>query len=92
MSGNSDDTGTLHALLERLVKFRLPRLLELKQRVDAGERLSDSDLAFLTSAVDDARHSEQFVARNPEFHALGAQIVDLYDAIVRKAIENEKGA
>ncbi len=34
----------------------------------------------------------RFVARNPEFQTLGSQIVQLYDDIIRKATENEKGA
>ena len=92
MSDKTDDEATIQVLLERLVKVRLPRALEIKQRIDGGERLGDNDIAFLKSALEDAQHGAQYVARNPEFHALGAQIVQLYEDIVRKAIENEKGA
>lgn len=92
MSDPTDDAATIQALLERLVKFRLPRTLAIKKRIDGGERLSDSDIAYLKNALEDARHGQKFVARNQEFHALGAQIVQLYDDIVRRALENEKGA
>jgi hypothetical protein len=92
MSDPTDDTGTIQALLERLLKFRLPRALELKQRVESGQRLSDADIEFLERSLEDAQNGQKFVARHPEFHALGAQIVQLYEEIVRKAIENEKGA
>ena len=92
MSDQTDDAGTIQALLERLVKFRLPRTLAIKKRIDGGERLSDSDIAFLKTALEDAQHGQKFVARNPELHALGVQIVQLYDDIVRKALENEKSA
>ena len=92
MSDKTDDEGTIQALLERLVKVRLPRALEIKQRIDGGQRLGDNDIAFLKSALEDAQHGAKYVARNPEFQALGAQIVQLYDDIVRKAVENEKGA
>ena len=92
MSDQTDDAGTIQALLERLVKFRLPRTLAIKQRVDGGEHLSDSDIAFLKNALEDAQHGQKFVARHPEFHALGAQIVQLYHDITRKALENEKDA
>ena len=56
MSKQIDDA-TVQVLLERLVKFRLPRTLDIKQRVDAGERLTDSELGFLTSTLEDAQHA-----------------------------------
>lgn len=92
MSDKTDDAATIQALLDRLVKFRLPRTLAIKQRVDGGERLTDSDIDFLKNALEEAQHGLKFVARNPEFQTLGVQIVQLYDDIVSKATENEKGA
>lgn len=92
MAEDIDDTGTMQALLERLLNFRLPRAMALKKRVDAGERLTDADIAFLKSALEDAQDGQKFVARNAEFHDLGIRIVQLYDEIVRKATENEKQA
>ena len=89
MSDQTDDAGTLQALLERLMKFRLPRALALKKRIDGGERMTDADMAFLKNALEDAHNGLRFVARNPEFQDLGSQIVRLYDEIIRKATENE---
>jgi hypothetical protein len=84
------DDATIQVLLERLTKFRLPRTLDIKQRVDAGARLTDSELGFLKDSLDDAHQAAIIVVRHPEIHALGAQIVELYDDIVRKAVENEQ--
>jgi len=84
------DEATLQALLDRLLKFRLPRALDVKQRVDRGELLSDTDMAFLKAALDDARNGQQYIVRNPEFHALGGQIMQLYEDIVSRALQNEK--
>jgi len=92
MSQHTDDMATLQTLLDRLVKFRLPRAMALKERVDAGERMTDSDIAFMKDALEDAQNGQQFVARNPEFHSLGVQLVQLYEEIVEKATENEKKA
>jgi len=92
MSQHTDDTATLQALLDRLVKYRLPRAMALKKRVDAGERMTDSDIAFMKEALEDAQDGQHFVARNPEFHALGGELVQLYEEIVEKATENEKKA
>ena len=92
MADQTDDEGTIQALLERLVKFRLPRSLDIKKRVDDGERLSESDIAFLKSALEDAQNGAKYVGRHPELHALGGQIAQLSDDIVRKGLENEKGA
>ena len=92
MSHPTDDTATLQALLERLVKFRLPRAMSLKERVDAGERMSDTDIAFMKESLEDAQDAQHFVARQPELHALGAKVAQLYEEIVEKATENEEKA
>ena len=86
------DTGTTQALLDRLVHTRLPRTLELKQRVDAGQRLSDTDLEFLKDLLEDAQRGQQFIARHPELHELAGRLVQLYEEIVKKAVENESKA
>jgi len=90
MSDPPDDAGTVQALIERLVKFRLPRAIEIRKHVEAGGVLSDSEIDFLRLALDDARDASKFVARHPEVQAVGTQVVQLYDEIVRKAMENEQ--
>jgi hypothetical protein len=88
MANDTEDTGTIEALLQRLNDFRLPRLLELKERVDAGEVLTDYDLDFLEQVLDDARSSEGLVRRHPELQSLVAKATALYHEITSKALEN----
>ncbi|MFL6593570.1 MAG: hypothetical protein ACJ8GK_12810 [Luteimonas sp.] len=90
MSVPSDEAGTLQVLMERLVKFRLPRAMQIKQHADAGGVLGDAEIDFLQRALEDAQDASRLVARHPEVHAIGAQVVELYDEIVRKAMENEQ--
>jgi len=92
MSTDPHDMGTLQALLDRLGKVRLPRTLHIKERVDAGERLSDFDIAFLKDVLEDANDAQHYVSGRPEFRTLASELVQHYEDIVRKAVENERRA
>ncbi len=90
MSEDTEDTGIITVLLERLNEFRLPRLLELKQRMDAGEALSDHDMEFLERLMDDARSVHVYVDRHPEVQPIYARVMTLYNEITTRGLENEK--
>ena len=90
MSTEEDDIGVIEAILQRLNDFRLPRLLEMKGRVDNGEILKDYDLKYLEHVLEDSRSVHTLVDRRPEVQPLYAQVVELYHEITEKGLENER--
>jgi hypothetical protein len=84
------DEAAILTLVERFEKQRLPRALDIKKRVDAGERLSDTDLSFLNEVFADSRHVRTLAARAPEWQELYTRAISLYKEIMDKALENER--
>lgn len=84
------DLGTLQVLLDRLNRQRLPVALQLKDKVDHGEPLADTELNFLQHVFDEAENARSLFIRHPEVHPLLIKLVGLYSHIVEKALENER--
>ena len=84
------DDGTIQTLLDRLNNFRLPRALALKDRVDAGGLLEDSDIEFLQRVFEDANSVHALIQRHPELQNLAAQLSGLYVHITSTALKNEQ--
>lgn len=92
MSTVSTGDGVMIALLERFEKQRLPRALDIKERVDRGEKLTESDIDFLKMVLEDADEAQPYVDKHPELQSLYARIVGLYGAITEQALANEQGS
>lgn len=89
MHSNEQDTGVLLALLRRLENERMSRLLDIKKRIDRGEKLQDYDIRFLEDVFADAERIKPILDRHPEYHELAGRVVNLYHEITTKALENE---
>lgn len=92
MSTTADDQGTIVALLERFRLQRLPHAMALKEKVDGGNKLDDSDINFLSQVFDDLRNVGPIVERHPELKELAGKISALYNEITSKALANEQGS
>jgi hypothetical protein len=91
MKEASHDIGILSVLMQRLEKERLPRALDLKEKVDRGERLNEWDTEYLERIITDAQDALDLIDRHPEYQALYVRVADLYEEITHKALENEQG-
>ena len=90
MTQSSEDAGVILALMDRFNKQRLPRVLELKKRVEQGHCLSEFDLAFLDKIFNDASHAMPLVDKHPNLQPIASRAISLYKEITSKALENEK--
>lgn len=82
--------GISEVLFERLEKDRLPRILKIKERVDQGLALDDTDFAFLELVVTDAQKNHLLIDSLPECRDVFARLIHIYRDITTKALENEE--
>ncbi len=92
MTEPSKDSGLIQVLAERLEQQRLPRILSIKEKVDAGGVLDDFDIEFLEQVFEDAGHIKPLLDAHPEWQDLAAKIAHLYNEITAKALENQKAS
>jgi len=84
------EAGTLQAMLQRLNDFRLPRALDLKKKVDRGEKLDSYDIEFMEAVLSDASSAQTLISKHPEMKSLVGKLLGLYSEITTKALENEQ--
>jgi len=89
MDQEERDTGTLAAIMLDLEEHRLPRAMQILEKVNNGELLSDRDIRFLRRVYEDSRANEALVRRHTEYYNLISRCFGLYTEIIRKGIANE---
>lgn len=78
------------ALVVRLEKQRLPRLLELQECVDAGKTLNEFDLEYLKNSIEETLKIKPLLDRHPEYQSLEMKLIGLYKDVSSKALQLEQ--
>ena len=90
MLDSAHEDGTIQVLLDRLTKYRLPRTVALKDRIDAGGLLEDSDIEFLKRVFEDAASAKSIIKNHPELHELSGRLTSLYSDIIDTKMKKEQ--
>ncbi|MGD1984168.1 MAG: hypothetical protein PVF93_09720 [Chromatiaceae bacterium] len=83
------ELGISEVLIGRFEHDRLPRILKIKEHVDQGHLLQETQILFLQQVLEDAQKNQGLVDSIPACRDLFAQVVHLYHEITEKALENE---
>lgn len=87
-----DEEGRLQVIMERFIKYRLPAIIEMRDEVESGGTLSNGEIELLDRMISRAHNFNRFVHEYPEYEDLVAKLIDLYDEIAVRALDNEKGS
>ena len=90
MAKASKDEGVKAVLAKRMVEQRLPRALEMKERVERGELLNEADLKLLETVVMESNSLSELVGKDPKARDIAAKMLQLYNEITTRALENER--
>jgi hypothetical protein len=90
MTDEPKDLGIAIVLLQQFSGETLPKALEIKSRLDDGERLDHWDIEFLQDLFRRAEEIKPLVDRHPEYQDVYAKAVHLYKQITDQALANEK--
>jgi hypothetical protein len=92
MTDTTKDLGVATVILTRFTEETLPKALEIKGRLDQGERLDHWDIEFLEELFKRAEEIRPLIERHPEYQEIYAKAVHLYKEITDRAVSNENAS
>ena len=83
------DEGVIYVVIEHFTRHLYPRALEMQKKLEAGGRLTDSEIAHVAQIIEDAKLLRPLIERHPEHNELAEGVLELYTNIARRAWQNE---
>lgn len=90
MDQKQKDKGIIMVLLDRFNKIRLPQAKAFKAKVDSGEVLGDFEKNVIKEVMGDQKKLGALLERNPEYHELAANAMNMWKEIIEKDLENQE--
>lgn len=90
LSKEEVELGTVTALLRRSALSRIPKLKAINEYIDDGNALTEGQIAYLSEVFEDAQRALPYIDSHPELQASSVKVIGLYQAIMDKAVANEK--
>jgi len=80
----------IEVLLDRFTTLRLPRTLDIKEKVTKGGTLNGADIEFFEEVFRDIKDNQHLVEGNEELQTIIAKFIHLNKEITDIALANEK--
>ena len=74
--------------VDNMAEQVLPRLSDIKTKVDMGRELSEMDIRFMAQVTHYAQRSKRLIDRLPEWQNFFTDVLRLHEEIVDKVIDN----
>ena len=84
------DRGIICVVLEHFGRHLFPRAVDIEKQLDAGERLTDAQLAHVADVLEGIKQLRPLIERHPEHRDLVAGVVSTYSGIAKRALQNEQ--
>lgn len=90
MSVQINDIGIIQAILECFEKHHLPRVVEIKEKLDRGDILNEFDIEYMSEAIHDNCGLMPYLGRHPDYESLVSKVIHYYKSITDEALANER--
>ena len=93
MNDTNKNKVMMSVLLERMAKRRLPRLIDIREKLGENKKLDRYDIEFLEKVFRETQENQHFIENAEEqLKTICLKIMSLYKEITEKALENENKA